>query len=254
MLAWNLSDGILSLNSKNIVKNYSHETSRKVIKLIEESFSGEIMKDEYNYSDEFLKYKIIKEKEYRQIYLAQLDYQIKCSKDNRYCAVYSNTGIHCDFYEQFPSRTFEKGVYLFTLVKSTFYPSEWIVDFILHPETKNTLCLFGSKHRIEFYDMKGVPEEAKITIEDLYFKNIEWINDYSFLIHGWDWGPSDHVLLCDIEKFFKDSKNYCIQLIWSDDDWEKYPKVKDGKIWMGNNLYTDIENIENIENIQTIEK
>ncbi|MDD4930667.1 MAG: hypothetical protein PHG66_00740 [Candidatus Colwellbacteria bacterium] len=245
---WTFSEGFLFLGDKRsaptscgtvdrTVKQYSEGISPSLMKIIETSFSGEVNKDVHHYTDEFMKYRFIKEKEYSTIYLAQMDYKIKPSKDNQYCAVYSNSGIHCDFYQQIPSPEGDflkvsRGVYLFTLVRDTHYPSEWIVEFILHPETKTQLILFGSRHTLEFYNTTGVSHSKVKGYEHIYFKRIKWIDETSFLLHAWEWQPCDQVLICDLSKFFADPEKYSMDMIWFEDDWKTYPSVKDGKVCM----------------------
>lgn len=247
---WTFEQGVLFLGTERnapiscgtvdrTVKQYSTEISPSLMKLMEKNFSGEVHQDKHHYTSEFMEYRAIKENEYREIYLAQMDYKIKSSKDNQYCAVYSETGIHCDFYQQIPSpegdlMKINRGVYLFTLVRTTHYPSDWIIEFILHPEIKIPLVLFGSRHKLEFYNMTGVLNSKVKGYDHIYFKHIEWIDETSFLLHAWEWQPFDQVLLCNLSKFFSDPEKYDMEILWFEDDWKKYPKVKDGKVLMEN--------------------
>jgi hypothetical protein len=248
---WTFQDGYLFLGKDRhaqiasnstvdrTVKRYVNDVSSSLMKIIENNFSGQVNEEENHYTSEFMTYRFAKEKEYREIYLAQMDYKIKTSQDNQYCAVYSETGIHCDFYQQLPSLENDwikvtRGEYLFTLVRSTNHPSEWIINFIHHPNTQKPLILFGSCHQLKFYNLMGQVEHTVKGHTHLYYKYIEWINETSFLLHAWEWQPFAEVLLCDLKKFFADPEKYSPDLIWFDgDDWEKYPKVINGQIVMG---------------------
>lgn len=266
---WNFENGCLFLgpdNRKELpgagfisrnVKEYVTKTSDKLCELIKQTFvkefPNELVYRENNnksyksYSEKFFNYKNEREREYTKISEAYTDYRIKSSKNKEYCAVYSDIGIHCDFYQQITSNVhgtpLNVGKYLFTLTRNTYRSGEWILDFVNHPDTNEQLFLFNSQHGIlDVYDMTG-----KIKFEqesnDIFFKRLEWINDKYFLLHYWIWQPFDYVDIYSLDDFLRNRKELTHNRIWADYDSKPYPKVENGKLIIDDKIIDEFSSL-----------
>jgi hypothetical protein len=266
---WNFANGCLFLGSENskrmenngsmstIVKQYVTDTSDRLSTLVEKVFKEEYP-DEDCYSSKFFDYRNKKLAEYMNIFYAQIDYRLKTSKDKQYCAIYSETGLHCDFYQQvtadFHGSSYPRGKFLFSLLRNTYQSGKWIVDFVTHPDTQETLILFNSQHgKLDVYDLTGKIKFDQSS-DDIFFKSIEWVNDKYFLLHAWMWQPWDVVYIYNLDEFLRnkellpfhsDDYKYKYGQIWFDgDDFKNYPIVKDGKVIMGQKVIETFDQLK----------
>lgn len=163
---------------------------------------------------------------------------LKVSKNNKYCAVYSNNNYYCDFYEQFTyinkknvnDELIEEGIqsikYLFTLKRKTYRSGDFIMEFIEHPETKETLFIFfdedANYHEniycgyLTIYNMKR--EKVKLITCPEFLYNIELLNEKYFILRGWVWYPVDVLALYNINKMITNDDYHQTHLANDDGD------------------------------------
>ncbi len=245
---WNFQNGCLMVGlGKNQIKTYVTRNSQSLENYIISQFTGQVYTDDTKtqYTDECYVFKTLKLAEYDKI----PNYNLKTSKNNEYCAVYSELGHHCDFYQQISGKaTFN---YLFTLLRNTYRTQDWILEFVIHPDTQQPLILFNSEHgQLNIYDLTG--QQIYTPVEsDLFFKHLEWVDDNYFLLHVWIWHPIDMVNLYNLDQFLRNPKDYNPTQIWMDGLTETeitddkiifldqpllYPVVKDGQIHLNHKV------------------
>ena len=242
---WNLIDGYLCLGN-SLHQQIDDGTYSRIVQHYNPNYSlsfSDKLKHKLNIElDEKKRYKTgdsVKIKEAFKIatehFHDYMGYKLKASKDNRYCAVYAENHLHCDFFEQMPPTNwpFNKGKHLFTLKRNTYRMSDigFIMEFLEHPETKETLFIFNPQHgELSLYNMKGEKvKEGKAN--DEFFTSLTFINDEYFLLNGWIWQPMSFFSIYNINKFITDP-DYCPR--WEfEQDGCPMPTVKDGKIVMG---------------------
>ena len=169
-----------------------------------------------------------------------MGYKLKTSKDNRYCAVYAENHLHCDFFEQIPASQgwpFTRGEHLFTLKRNSYRLENigFIMEFLEHPETKETLFIFNPKHgELSLYNMKG-DKMKKGPDNDIFFNKVSIINEEYFLLVGWIWQPMNYMAIYNIKEFITDPDYYPQGQSAFDDCL--LPEVKNGKICLESFLF-----------------
>ena len=124
------------------------------------------------------------------MYLKFMNYKLEISPCFKYCIVYSDNNFYCDIYDNKPSLIFYKRKHTY---KREF--SRYIVKFLIHPETHETLFLINEyPGTLSIYRMN-----SEIYLEyELDFELIEILNKDYFIAH-----TSKNKLLFNVKQFLE---------------------------------------------------
>jgi hypothetical protein len=178
-----------------------------------------------------------------------MDYKLKTTPDHKYCAVYSDNYLYCDFYEQLEPEDYTilkpeiikraRAKYLFTLRRNSYYAHldshKFIIEFVTHPtlgaeSLKETMILFNEEHgHLSVYNTKGQLVH-KDDFNDKFISSIELINEKYMILHCWFWHPIYSDILYNIEELLS-TPNYKGSVgIWSDWGDSCYQIIDNAKI------------------------
>ncbi|ARF12175.1 hypothetical protein Klosneuvirus_3_310 [Klosneuvirus KNV1] len=182
-----------------------------------------------------------------------MNLQIKTTPDHKYCAVYSPNYLYCDFYEQLEPEKYmpivksdndplyvdrARAQYSFTLKRNTYRPGDFIVEFVTHPTSKETMILFNDTHgQISVYNTKGqlIHKEKE---DDKFIRNLEIINEKYMIAHCWVWHPIEIKVLYNIDDLVT-KPDYHPITIWREEDEMIYEIIDNDKIKFSQiNTYT----------------
>ena len=111
--------------------------------------------------------------------------------------------------------------YLFTLKRNTYrahqISHEFIVEFVTHSDTKETMVLFNDIHgQLGVYNMKGqlVHRDEQ---SDKFIRNLEIINEKYIIAYCWFWNSTNVDLLYNIDELLTNPK-YCPISIWCEEN------------------------------------
>lgn len=173
-----------------------------------------------------------------------MDMKIKTTQDHKYCAVYSPHYLYCDFYEQLEPEDYmpivksdndplyvkrAKVEYRFTLKRNTYRPGDFIIEFVTHPTTKETMILFNETHgQLSVYNTKGqlIHKEQKA---DKFFHRVEMINDKYMIGYCWVWHPIQTNVLYNINDLLT-IPDYSPITLWREEDDMIYEIIDKDKI------------------------
>lgn len=147
------------------------------------------------------------------------DLKIKTSDDNKYCAVYNEDDLYCDFYthEYYPDNWRRNlGKYLFTLRRDPKHANnkeKMIIEFVKY--NNKQYFLFHTKSRtIDIRDMENnIVTQRLLSTE--FIQNIERVNDEYFILRYWTWHPFNSALLINFKELME-NKNPMFPVIWNE--------------------------------------
>ena len=240
MITWVFEDGVLSLGTGDQVRKGHNNTIMNYVphkNILNSEQSKEYLKVSL---EEFRSH----HKKARDIYLTQMDYRMKISKNGQYCAVYANNHVHCDFFIQedmthpmYPGQ--KLGRLLFSLSRNMNEPRDYVIEFFEHPISHETVFIFNKNHgQISVYNMDGKIINSDDPT-DHYVSLVEIINEKYLLYRGWVWHPYDICLLYDINQLIT-IPSYEPESIWMEGDYASPPIIQNGGFKVGD-LTFDVE-------------
>ena len=204
------------------------------------SFNCDNIIQDFNMMPDKTRYSLTDEENKKYDQLNQLlDLQIKSTPDNKYCAVYYPNLIYCEFYEQFEPKNNDTPIgrarvkHLFTLRRNSYYaknPShDFIVDFVTHPKTNDTMVLFNSFHgKLSIYNMNGQLVHSD-NFDDKFVTSLQIINKKYMIAKCWYWGSVVVNLLYDLDKLLT-TPDYEPVIIWTENDKLAYDITDKDKV------------------------
>lgn len=137
--------------------------------------------------------------------------QIKTSDDCKYCAVFDDNDMYCDFYTEFENNS----KYMFTLRRYAKYgpDSHMIVEFFTY--NNNQYFLFHEQYdHIDVRDMNNNIIVRKNTNSE-FIQSLHKVNNDFYVIKFWIWHPEFGAKIFNVKKLIedKDDENN-FQCIW----------------------------------------